>query len=483
MVTVVPSLNRGASIGEALGRGGAAVAKGKYEQQLKRDQLQYERGLLQTGLDEAKETFNNKESSATDKLFAYQKAFAGIPGGDRTQAALLPVLLADARATASYGKGQNGQGSQGNTDNGSGNGVSNIRPGNQISSNNGGNQIPGQSQDFNQMNAQENGEIPINDSLDRGLADVGQINPNLAGAKNPPMEGGILPHIKSTEDMRAEAIRLHQINPQIPMSQFFADQLQENALAEGRRAQAEQQAKKLGISDADMPEFFALGEQNANARSIPEWAKKTEQLFREYKAATKTLEGIAVPGILNASERQEYIGRAGDTMRLLQKMGREADTFTWGAKNGLTMFEMQNELYPASFELKKAVHYAPRGMFPINDEKGKPHQVSQYNKFLEQGNEKEILRSNYGLSQWMRQNLKPEDSLLVMRDKLMRDKDYDWKQFGQALAMAMQGENGIKLSAHQIAEHGDFATQGPRDALPLVLKDLSRIYDYNVGKK
>lgn len=96
MVTVVNKpLSGHAKNMKALGRGASAIAdtmqpliQKRYDQDLKRDQMKWERDLLKTSLDEAQVVFNNPNSTPTQKMFAYEKAMAGNPGrGDRANAA------------------------------------------------------------------------------------------------------------------------------------------------------------------------------------------------------------------------------------------------------------------------------------------------------------------------------------------------------------------------------------------------------------
>lgn len=88
MVTVVPTLNRGASLAQAFGGGAQAAMNNPLITQ------KYQRGLLQEALDEAQQVFNDPRASPTDKLFAYKKAHAGLQGmGDRQEASLTPFLM------------------------------------------------------------------------------------------------------------------------------------------------------------------------------------------------------------------------------------------------------------------------------------------------------------------------------------------------------------------------------------------------------
>lgn len=87
MVVVVPTMNRGSALAQAVGRGLQGVEP--------MAQQQYQRSQLQNALNEAQTVFNDPNASQVDKLFAYKKAYAGLQGmGDRAEASMTPLLMA-----------------------------------------------------------------------------------------------------------------------------------------------------------------------------------------------------------------------------------------------------------------------------------------------------------------------------------------------------------------------------------------------------
>lgn len=85
MVTVVPTFNRGASIGQAIGQGlqGAVPIA---QQQLQRSQLQQ-------GLQEALSNMSPEMRQRLEPTIGILSAFSGIPGNERALATLLPEIL------------------------------------------------------------------------------------------------------------------------------------------------------------------------------------------------------------------------------------------------------------------------------------------------------------------------------------------------------------------------------------------------------
>lgn len=93
MVTVVPpKMNLGSHIGQGAARGLERGFSEGFDIARQRDEQQYQRGMLQKGLDEAYSSLPESEQSRLQSTFAYLKATAGLPQSDRAAAALLPEL-------------------------------------------------------------------------------------------------------------------------------------------------------------------------------------------------------------------------------------------------------------------------------------------------------------------------------------------------------------------------------------------------------
>ena len=64
-------------------------------------QQQYQRGMLQKSLQQAKQAVQNPNATPMDKMFAFMEAGAGIPGSERYLGALLPLIQQQTQAEAS----------------------------------------------------------------------------------------------------------------------------------------------------------------------------------------------------------------------------------------------------------------------------------------------------------------------------------------------------------------------------------------------
>lgn len=101
MVTSVPSFSRSASIGNAITQGLQASApyfQRRQEYNLQKEKQQYQRGMLQQGLDETSNYIrDNPEASPLESQLQIARAFAGTEGGHK-YAASFPGLLQNQRS-------------------------------------------------------------------------------------------------------------------------------------------------------------------------------------------------------------------------------------------------------------------------------------------------------------------------------------------------------------------------------------------------
>ncbi len=72
-------------------------------------------------------------------------------------------------------------------------------------------------------------------------------------------------------------------------------------------------------------------------------------------------------------------------------------------------------------------------------------------------------------------------SLAVVRDKLVKDKDFGWTGFGPALQQAVT--DGLNLTESQRAELSEVNSQAPRDSLSEIFTDWPRVIQYFRGNK
>lgn len=93
---------------------------------------------------------------------------------------------------------------------------------------------------------------------------------------------------------------------------------------------------------------------------------------------------------------------------------------------------------------------------------------------------KDFSKNEESIADFMLKNLKPNDSLLLLRRKLWKDKGYDWRQVNEGFRIAR--ENGLQLSPEQDRELGEFATP-PRDSLLDIFYNAGRFFGSLKGEK
>lgn len=89
-------------------------------------------------------------------------------------------------------------------------------------------------------------------------------------------------------------------------------------------------------------------------------------------------------------------------------------------------------------------------------------------------------RNEKPLQNFFQENVRPDVSLLVLRNKLVREKGYDWKEVNNALNQAIQ--NSLPLTVAQDTELTEMS-QPPRDSLWDIFKSWERPIQYFKGKK
>jgi hypothetical protein len=85
------------------------------------------------------------------------------------------------------------------------------------------------------------------------------------------------------------------------------------------------------------------------------------------------------------------------------------------------------------------------------------------------------------LSDFFQNNVDDDTSLLVLRDRLWGEKDYDWRLIADGLNQAIS--NGLVLNPRQLRELPEVRTQAPRQSLPDIMKDWERPFQYYRGNK
>lgn len=299
-------------------------------------------------------------------------------------------------------------------------------------------------------------------------------------------------NIMTANDIDAESKRYANAlrDPNAYQSRY--DQLiKQNELATRQREGLEDFALKSNVSPKDLPLFMKVGSK-FDPRNPSEWALKTRREYDKVKSNFDKLETAFIPGVgsgLLGRDRSESLKRLTPTVQDLVKEGLEQETRSFLIDSYLTPTEVSEQIHPLTKKDEKSINSIPKGIFPfqksISFEKGHP-EIPQKSPFIsyEEALEKapqQIQTMQNILSDYFLNNVGPETSLLGLRDKIIKERDYDWRQFGPALRQAMQ--NGLTLEPFQSTEMTEMETQPPYDSLPDIFRELSRIPAYLRGAK
>ena len=121
------------------------------------------------------------------------------------------------------------------------------------------------------------------------------------------------------------------------------------------------------------------------------------------------------------------------------KNGQEKQARKWLEDQWLTPTEVEEQIHPLSDQTSKSLEKIPKGLFPAqtkstyedvaNAFKGKIKEKSpfvDYDTALEKDPRAMQVMQNR-LSKFFLNNVDPSTSLSVLRDKIWREKDYDWR--------------------------------------------------------
>lgn len=441
----------------------AAAPYGPKAQQAVNQRMQYieqesQRGLLQTALGKVKDVVKTG-ASPTEAILAGMEAMAGIPGSERYAAQILPMLGQYAAANSIYGQ----QGQQ------QGQPVSNVTRDQQASS--------AQGQGLPQQ---------------QGLAPQGQEVPFQ-------QPSGANYGIKTPEDMDAEARRAVQVtgNPDA-YNTVMNQQLTTNAELEKRKADLQQTALASGsISAEDLPFFMSIGDTNdPNALKDPQaWFINTMNKWAPVRNDIKKLNDAFIPGLGSAllgRNREKSLKGLEPIVQDMKRKGLERQAREFLNNNYLSHTEVEELINPISEKTNSALEKIPKGIF--SHEGNEPEIVPgisiqpgrkkgafvDYETALEKS-PKTIQTMQKRLSDFFLKNVDQNTSLLALRHKLWKDKDYDWRQIGPAIEEAKT--RGLKLSPNQESELADLSTNPPIESLPDIFMDWDRIVKYFRGNK
>lgn len=320
--------------------------------------------------------------------------------------------------------------------------------------------------------------------------------PNIPNQEAPPTSMGeksdfVTPspfNIMTPQDMDAEARRFAAaVNDPNGYNTRLAQLQNQNQNATAQRESLEDAALKANVPPSELPRFIVVN-SHLDPRNPSKWAQDAKRNYAQVKSNDDKLEKAFIPGIgsgLLGRNREKTLKDLEPTVQDQVKKGLEQETRKFLADQYLSPTEIESLIHPLNKKNEKAIEQLPKGMFPADTgEQLSYFAPSKDFKSFEEMREKkpEVLKKQQEeLANFFRQNVDKDTSLLVLRDKLWKDKDYDWQQIGPAIRQAEQ--MGLKLEPFQSTEMTDIETQPPMQSLPDIFRDWDRFKGFLRGNK
>lgn len=262
----------------------------------------------------------------------------------------------------------------------------------------------------------------------------------------------------------------------------------QNTIATQQREALEDMALKSGIKPDELPRFMQVGAK-FDPRNPSEWAQKAIRAYNEVKSNDKKIKDTFIPGLgsgLLGRDRSKALKRLEGSVQDLVKNGLEQETRNDLADKYLSKTEIEELIHPLTPQKEQALKTFPKGTFPpagyTKSVKGQliENPFASYEEVLEKSPQA-LQGMQNRLADFFYKNVDKNTSLLALRDKLVSDRDYDWRQIGPAIREAEK--RGLKLEPFQSTEMSTIETQAPMQSLPDIFQSLDRVIKYFRGNK
>jgi len=267
-----------------------------------------------------------------------------------------------------------------------------------------------------------------------------------------------------------------------------------NNIASEQRETLQNMALASDISPKDLPRFMQVGSQ-FDPRNPTEWMQNTKRAFQKLQSNDKKIERAFIPGLgsgLIGSNRDEALERLVQSSQDIKKLGLESELREYYADQYMSPTEIERQFYPTPKSVQESIKLFPKGPFLREDEDmsiAKKGLYPSLNKkkgesYLDMriNNPEKIQEMQNNLSEFFKNNINEDTSLLDVTEKLWSEKDYDWRQMGPAIRQAI--DEGLVLNQRQSTELTDVETQPPKQSLPNIFENFfERIIPYLRGNR
>lgn len=374
-----------------------------------------ERGLTNQGFDQLIQSLGNDNPDLVNAVNVLRQGALN-PGADRAAAALAPLMIGRSRTNKLYGKEARGGGEP-------------LDP----------------AEAAKEAAKFVEGEEP-------------------AGFLSPPM---------NPDQMQEYATQYAQVigDPQAYDTGFIqAEKL--NASREASRKNFENSALQRGITPEELPRYMQIATEFQHLKDPQAINREALNKFKGIKNNKEALRNLSAPAtgnnltkkgfggllsnLLSGKEgRQEYLKGYDELVKKLVNDGEEPYVREELAKLGLSPTEIEERIHPLTPEAKKAISSMPKG----NSMNPKARADALVNFF--------------------RKNVTNDTSLAVLRNYLIKDKKYDWKEIRDAVSQAFPG--GRNLTQYQSAETAHLSN-APRNSLIDIFRGTNNVLPYLRGE-
>src|SRR5208337_2151250 len=217
-----------------------------------------------------------------------------------------------------------------------------------------------------------------------------------------------------------------------------------NAAREKNRTEIANAGRAIHVSEQDIPRYTQVATQFQHEKDPAKLIRQTNNKWNEIQNNKKSLENATVPGIgrtvtqglfqgglINAlmhpnANRQKFLKKYDDLVGKLVNEGEEPFVRKTLTDLGLSPTEVEERIHPLTDQVQNSLHSLPSG-----------------NKLNPQTREKELVK-------FLKANVDNNTSLLVLRDRLWKDKKYNWEEIGNAVKQAFP--NTQNLTNYQASE-------------------------------
>lgn len=447
MVSILPSERSGMDVlGRYLGQGASAAMPQMYENQ--------RRQMGMKAFENAEAEIAKAGNDPYKIALALAKAGTQAPGMERALGPLIQTAMQNA-VTKNAFPGQNPNGQP-------------TVPGMPSAPPQGMEQIPMQGQAQGQPLPQAE-QMPQKETPEVKKSEFATPSPfNVMTA--PEIDAESQRYATAVRDPNAYASRQTQLNNQ-------------NTIATQQREALEDMALKAGIQPNELPRFMEVGSK-FDPRNPAQWMLKAGREYDKIKSYDKQLEKAFIPGLGHAlfgTDRKAALKKLEPAIQGLVEAGQEQEARKFLAEEYLSPTEVSLAIHPMTPRHEKAITALPKGNFPAVKEgvtfKGAVPRIN-YNipkisyEEMSEKNPQELQKQENVLSDFFKNNIDKDTSILGLREKLWEDKDYDWRQIGPAIRKAQK--EGLKLEPHQETEMVDVETQAPIQSLPEMFQSWDR---------